>query len=285
MTPEPLIVNLAPTGMIPTKAMTPHVPIETGEILEDVAACRELGASIIHVHAREPDGTPTHRPEYFAPIVEGIRAIDPELIVCVTCSGRFVSDPAARAEVLHLTGDAKPDMGSLTLGSNNFARHPSINAPATIRMLAGEMLAHGIKPELEVFEPGMLAFGAHIQGEGLLEPPCYVNILLGSPGTAPATPGVLGAFLALLPAQWTWALAGIGRRQLQANLLGIASGGHVRVGLEDNIWFDDARTTLATNHMLVERVVHLAEVAERPIASAREVRRLLGIERPVALKG
>lgn len=277
MTSEPLIINLAPTGMVPTKEMTPHVPVETEEILEDVAACRDLGAAIIHVHARDRDGLPTHRPEYFAPIVEGIRALDPELIVCVTCSGRFVQDPHARAEVLALTGAAKPDMGSLTLGSNNFARQASVNDPATIRHLARAMAERDIKPELEVFEPGMLAFGAHLQTEGLLEAPAWVNILLGSPGTSPATPGMLGAFLGLLPSGWSWAGAGIGRHQLHANMLAIASGGHVRVGLEDNIWFDRGRTRLATNTDLVRRVTELAETVERSIATPAEVRRLLGL--------
>jgi len=106
--------------MVATKEASPHVPLSTSEILDDVAACRELGAAIVHVHARDESAAPTHRAEYFAPIIEGIRAIDPELVVCASCSGRFVSDLESRAEVLDLDGDAKPDMASLTLGSNNF---------------------------------------------------------------------------------------------------------------------------------------------------------------------
>ena len=106
-TVPPLIVNLAPTGMVPTKEMTPHVPVSANEILEDVARCAELGASIIHLHARDENGLPTHRQEYFAPLIEGVRSIDPELVVCVTCSGRFVTELDKRAEVLDLTGTAK----------------------------------------------------------------------------------------------------------------------------------------------------------------------------------
>lgn len=279
MNPDSLIINLAPTGMVPTKELTPHVPVSTEEILEDVARCRALGVAIVHVHARDRDGKPSHRAELFAPIIAGIRAIDPELVVCVTCSGRYAVDLESRAEVLMLEGDEKPDMASLTLGSNNFARQASVNAPATIKGLAERMRERGIMPELEVFEPGMVSFGRHLVDTGLLESPCYVNVLLGNPGTARLSPGSLGAFLAEMPGDWTWALAGIGRHQLPANAMAISAGGHVRVGLEDNIWFDHARTTLATNAQLVQRVARLADELERPLATPAEVRSRLGLPR------
>ena len=274
--PAPLIVNLALTGMVPIKAITPHVPITVAEILDDAARCAELGASMIHVHARDVDGVPTSEADAFAPIIEGIRRIDPALLVCATCSGRLVNTVEARGAVLDLEGDAKPDMGSLTLGSNNFVQQASVNAPETIKGLAARMRARGIRPELEVFEPGMLGFGRYLVERGLVEEPCYVNILLGNLGTAPATPGMLGAFLALVPPAWTWAVAGIGRHQLKANMMAIAAGGHVRVGLEDNVWWDRARTRLATNVELVRRVRQLAEIAERPLATPAETRALLG---------
>lgn len=279
MSTDALIINLAPTGMVPTKEMTPHVPISTAEILENVERCRAHGIAIVHVHARDSDGRPSHRAEHFAPIVEGIRAIDPELVVCVTCSGRFAVDLESRAEVLSLEGAAKPDMASLTLGSNNFSRQASVNAPETIRGLAERMRDRGIRPELEVFEPGMVSFGRHLVERGLIEPPCYVNVLLGNPGTSRLSPGSLGAFLAEMPEDWTWAVAGIGRHQLPANAMAIAAGGHVRVGLEDNIWWDRARTTPATNEQLVRRVALLAEQLERPLATPADVRRRLGLAR------
>jgi 3-keto-5-aminohexanoate cleavage enzyme len=273
----PLVINLCPTGMVPTKAMTPHVPVTTGEILEDVERCSELGASMIHVHARNEEGLPTHRHEYFAPIIEGIRRIDPELIVVVTCSGRLVSAVEQRGEVLSLQGQSKPDMASLTLGSNNFAGQASVNSPQVVRGLAERMRSAGILPELEVFEPGMLDFGRYLAKEGLLPTPAYVNVLLGNLGTSPLSPASLAAFLALVPDDWTWALAGIGRFQLDAAHMAIAAGGHVRVGLEDNIWLDRERTTLASNPQLVDRVARIAELAERPVASGREARSLLGL--------
>ena len=108
MGPQPLIVNFAPTGMVPTRGQTPHVPLTTDEILEDVRRCAELGVSIVHVHARDADGVPSHHADHFAPIVEGIREIDPELVVCVTCSGRRVGSVEARAEVLELTAPRSP---------------------------------------------------------------------------------------------------------------------------------------------------------------------------------
>ena len=272
---QPLIVNLAATGMVPTKEMTPHVPVSTEEILEDVAICTELGVSVVHVHARDERGIPTHRAEYFAPIIEGIRRIDRELIVCATCSGRFVTDLESRAEVLTLTGDAKPDWASLTLGSNNFRAQASVNSPDVITGLARAMSTAGIRPELEAFEPGMVSYGVHLVEKGLIDEPCYVNFLLGNPGTSPGGPVSLAAFLAQTPPHWTWAVAGIGREQLDANLMAIAAGGHVRVGLEDNIWFDRDRTRLATNAEMVRRVANQAEEAERPLASPSEVREQL----------
>jgi 3-keto-5-aminohexanoate cleavage enzyme len=280
---QPLIINLAPTGMVPTKAMTPHVPLSTQEIVDDVARCAALGASIIHLHARDEEGRPTTRPEYMAPLVEGVRSVDPDLVVCVTCSGRFANSVEERGAVLELSGAARPDMASLTLGSNNFVQQASVNAPETIRGLATRMCAHGIKPELEVFEPGMLTFGRYLAEKGLIAGPWYVNILLGNLGTSPATPGALASFLALLPSDSVFAVAGIGRFQTAANLLGIASGGHVRIGLEDNLWWDRDRTVLATNAALVERVCRMAEVAERPVATPAQTRALLGLGRPASV--
>jgi 3-oxoadipate:acetyl-CoA acetyltransferase len=278
---EPLIVNLALTGMVPTKEITPHVPISAEEILEDVARCRELGISIVHLHARDEQGLPTHKGEYFAPLIEGIRRIDRDLIVCATCSGRRVSDLDKRAEVLELSGDAKPDMASLTLGSNNFRDQPSLNPPEVIEGLAEQMKLRGIKPELEAFEPGMVSYGGYLVDRGLIDEPCYVNILLGNLGTSPAGPASLAAFLAQMPERWTWAVAGIGSAQLDANMLAIAAGGHVRVGLEDNIWWDRERSRLATNTELVERITELARHAGRPLASPGEVRDRLGVPFPV----
>ena len=179
--------------------------------------------------------------------------------------------------MLSLTGPAKPDMGSLTLGSLNLAREASVNAPDVIRELAQRMQAAGIAPELEAFEPGMLAFAERLRQEDLLPERPYVNVLLGNLGTAPASVPMLAAFLAVMPERATWALAGIGRYQLDTALLAIATGAGVRIGIEDNIHLDRERTRLATNSQLVERVVRMAELAERPLATPRQVRDRLGL--------
>jgi uncharacterized protein (DUF849 family) len=275
----PLIINLAPTGIVPTRGSAPHVPMTVGEVAADVAACHPLGISIVHLHARDADGRPTHLADAVAPLVEAVRAVDPELIVCVSCSGRHVSSIDERAEVLDLDGAARPDMASLTLGSNNFMSEPSINPPGVIRELAARMLERGILPELEAFEPGMVAFGRRLVKEGLLAEPCYVNVLLGNLGTSPLSASALAAFTAEIPETWTWALGGIGRHQLDASALAVALGGHVRIGLEDNVWFDRARTAPATNAELVGRVVELARLVERPIATPAQARARLGIGR------
>jgi 3-keto-5-aminohexanoate cleavage enzyme len=282
LAPEPLIINVAPTGMVPTKETAPHVPLSVEEILEDVTLCRERGASIFHLHARDAAGVPSNRAELFAPLVAGVRELDPELIVCVTCSGRHVSSLDERAEVLELTGAEKPDMASLTLGSNNFVTAPSVNSPEVIRGLAERMSERGIAPELETFEPAMVSFGRRLVREGLLPERCYVNILLGNLGTAPLSPAMLSALLAELPEQWVWGLAGLGRFQLDANTMAVAVGGHVRVGLEDNVWFDRDRTVPATNPALVERVARLAELVDRPVASPAQARATLGLPASVS---
>jgi 3-keto-5-aminohexanoate cleavage enzyme len=275
--PRPLIINLAHTGMVPTKEMTPHVPIEPDEIIEDVSACIELGVTMVHIHARDDQGVPSHRAEHFEPIVAGLRRAHPDVVLCVTCSGRFVQDLDARAQVLDLEGEAKPDMASLTIGSNNFPRSASVNPPDVIEGLASRMRTRGIKPELEVFEPGMVTYARYLVERGHIAAPCYVNILLGNIATSPLEASVVSAFLSLVPDDWTWGVAGIGRVQLDANVLGMALGGHVRVGLEDNVWWDRARTELATNQQLVRRIVEIAERLERPLASPQWTRQTLGL--------
>lgn len=274
-----LIVNFTPTGMVPTKAMTPLVPITVDEIVDDVLACAALGVSIVHVHARDDQGRPTPDPEVYSEILQRIRQEQPDLILCVTTSGRTHPRVEDRSAVLDLPGDSKPDMASLTLGSMNFARTASVNSPETIQALAQRMLDRGIRPELEVFEAGMINYGKYLMKKGLLESPGYFNLLLGNIATAQATEPTLDLMLESLPEGAIWALAGIGDCQLQVHRWAIARGGHVRVGLEDNIYFDEERTTLASNRMQVQRIVDLADEYGREISTPNETRSTLGLER------
>lgn len=278
-TGDPVIVNLACTGVIPTRAMSPHVPLSVSEVVDDVARCMELGVQMVHLHARDADGVQTADPEPYGRMVEAIRRLPGgrDLIVGVTTSGRKDSSFESRARVLELDGDARPDMGSLTLSSLNFLQSASINQPQTIRQLAQRMLERGIKPELEVFDAGMANFARVLQAEGLVAASPYVNVLLGNIASAQADLLQFAATLSALPPGCTVCVAGIGRQQLGANGLGLLAADGVRVGLEDNLWQDRGRTTHASNASLVRRVVEQAALFERPLLPARELRQRLGM--------
>ncbi len=273
----PLIVNLAPTGMVPTVRDNASLPITPEAIARDTRIGRDLGAAIVHLHARDGDGLPTWRPEAYASVIRAVREQVPDVIVCVSTSGRTFSQLDQRAAVLDLDGDVKPDMASLTLGSLNFPDRASVNAPEMIESLAARMQERGIVPELEVFDLGMLDYARYLIGRGVLRPPYYVNILLGSRGTLAATPLNLALSVQALPAGATWAGAGIGRFQFQVNALAVTMGGHVRVGLEDNLFMDAAKTEPASNATLIDRVVTLARAAGRSPATPDEARALIGL--------
>ena len=173
-----LIVNFTPTGMIPTKQMTPHVPVMVSEIIEQVHEATEIGITMVHLHARdETTGKPTYHAEIYGRIIEGVRACSSDLVVCVSLSGRDFPELEKRAAPLQLDGGLKPDMGSLTLSSLNFARQASMNAPDMVAALATEMKGRGIVPELEAFDLGMVNYAKYLEKKGLIEPPHYINLL------------------------------------------------------------------------------------------------------------
>ena len=201
----------------------------------------------------------------------------PDVVVCVSTSGRLWSELEKRAEVLELEGDVKPEMASLTLGSLNFPGQASVNEPSMIRGLAERMYERGVKPELEVFDFGMVDFGKYLLERGVLRSPSYFNLLLGSLGTLSASPLHLSLLAQALPAESTWAAAGIGRFQFGVNTLAIASGGHVRVGLEDNLWLDAGREQPASNAGMVERLVTLARACGREVATPEQARAMIGL--------
>jgi 3-oxoadipate:acetyl-CoA acetyltransferase len=273
----PLIINLAPTGMLPTREQTPHAPLTPQEIIAVAGRCLDLGASMVHLHARATDGSPTADAGIYAEIITGIRNHAPDAVIVTTTSGRSGFSLEQRASTLFLEGAAKPDMASLTTGSVNFPSGASVNDPATIRRLAEIMQERGIRPELEIFDLGMLNYAQVLIDKGLVEPPFYFNIILGNIGSAQVRLSHLAAIIDGLPQQSCWSLGGIGRFQAQANALGVVFGHGVRVGLEDNLWLDAGRTRLASNADLVERVVRQAAACERQIATPAHVRRQLGL--------
>lgn len=268
-----LIINFTPTGMIPTKKLTPHVPVSVSEIIEDVQSVCELGITMVHLHARDPETeVPTYKKDIYGEIIRGIRAFAPDLVICVSLSGRNFGELQQRSDPLYLEGDLKPDMGSLTLSSLNFNNMASINSPSMVQDLARIMLEKGIVPELEVFDNGMINYANYLEKKSLLKPPYYFNLLFGN--IACAQPDLLhtGVMINDLPEDSMWSLAGIGDSQLKMNSLAIAIGGGVRVGLEDNIWFDGGRTQLATNVQLIQRIHTIAGANSRAIMTPAEFR-------------
>ncbi|MFT3882733.1 MAG: 3-keto-5-aminohexanoate cleavage protein [Gemmatales bacterium] len=254
-----------------------HVPITPKEIIAEARRCRSAGASILHIHARNDDESPAWEKEIYAEIIGGIRDACPDLIISASTSGRKYGAFEQRSDVLNLEDELKPDFGSLTLGSMNFATQPSINSPEMIRASAETMRDRGIVPELEIFYVGMLEYGHYLIKKGILVKPFYVNILLGSLGTLGASAENLVSVVRALPAGAVWAATGIGRSQFMVNNLAIAMGGHVRVGLEDSLYYDSAKTRLATNFGLIERLVNVARSMERDIASPDEARKIIGM--------
>lgn len=274
--PKKFILNFTPTGMIPTKKMTPHVPEQPEEIVEQVLDVVKLGVNMVHLHARdEKSGAPTYRKEVYERIIAPIRRAVPDLVICASLSGRDFSEFEKRAEVLDLTGDAKPDFGSLTLSSLNFNRQASVNSPQMIQDLAKAMLDRGIAPELEAFDLGMINYARYLITKELIRPPYYFNLILGNIACAQATLMNLGLMINDLPAGSYWSAGGVGNAQLWANASALVDGGGIRIGLEDNIWFDEERTKLATNRALVERALRIAGALGREPYSIREARDLL----------
>ena len=272
-----LIINFTPTGMIPTKEMTPHVPITVDEIVEDVHEAWELGITIVHLHARDEKGVPTYKAETYRDIIEGIRKFSKDLVLCVSLSGRTFKKFEQRSEPLQLSGNVKPDMGSLTLSSVNFNQQASVSSPGMIQSLASEMIHRGILAELEAFDSGMINYAKYLEKKGLIKPPHYFNLLLGNIACAQANLLHAGLMINDLPPNSYWSLAGIGNVQLKMNSIAVANGGGVRVGLEDNIWYDNKRLKLARNIDLLKRTHVLAEANERHVMTPTEFRLLLNL--------
>jgi len=276
---QDLIINFTPTGMIPTKKTTPRVPVSPGEVVEQVLEVSGIGVNMVHLHAREPEtGLPTYKKELYAEIIRGIRAKNKDLVIAVSTSGRDFFEFEKRSEVLDLEGELKPDFGSLTLSSLNFNKQASVNSPEMIQALARKMMEKGIRPELEVFDLGMINYAKYLIKKGQVEPPYYFNLILGNIACAQANMLSLGLMINELPEGAIWSVGGVGDSQLPMNAMALVAGGGVRVGLEDNIWYDEKRTRLASNRDLVERVIHIATAMGRQPYPQRAARERLGLE-------
>jgi 3-keto-5-aminohexanoate cleavage enzyme len=268
---EALIVTCAPVGAEVMPAQTPYLPVTIAALGETAAAIRAAGASIVHVHCRNDDGTNTHAVARFREAYDAIRAKS-DLIVQFSTGGAIGMSSRERAAVLAL----QPEMASLTCGTVNFGDDVFVNDFPLMRMLLERMHRYGVRPELEIFDKGHLANARQLAREGLLSFPQHVDFVLGVPGGLEATAQNLSDLVDDLPAGCTWSVAGIGRAQLPMAMIAIAMGGHVRVGLEDNIYYSKGR--LARNEELVERVVRIAREAGRDVAAPDEARAMLGLQ-------
>jgi 3-keto-5-aminohexanoate cleavage enzyme len=277
--PLPLIINLAPTGMVPTKGMSPHVPIQTIDIIKDVLAAAEIGLTMVHIHARDHDGKPTYKKEIYGEIIAGIRDKRPDLIIGVSCSGRNFTELEQRADVLNLKGDLRPDMASLTLSSLNFSQQVSINEPRVVYALAERMLENEILPEFEIFDLGMVNVTKYLIEKLNITQSIYANIILGNIATAQADLLSIATLTTLLPPKMIWSLGGVGNAQISMTALGAAIAPGVRIGLEDNLWNDYSRQHYATNTQMVERIHRICSLSDRTIMSALELRHYLKLKK------
>ncbi|WP_457648567.1 3-keto-5-aminohexanoate cleavage protein [Profundibacter sp.] len=273
---NPCIICVAITGSVAQKSDNPAVPVTIAEQIESTHAAYQAGASIAHCHVRNDDGSPTSDPDRFARLMEGIRAHCPDMIVQFSTGGRSGAG-VERGGMLPL----RPDMASLTVGSNNFPTRVYENPPDLVDWLAGEMLKYGIKPEIEAFDLSHIFQAVAMAQDGRLKSPLYVQFVMGVKNAMPVDKEVFVFYIRTLKrlvpdAQWCG--AGVGSGQIKINEWSIAAGGHTRTGLEDNIRLD--RNTLApSNAALVARAAELCAKYDRPVATAKQARAILGLER------
>src|SRR6056297_1373950 len=270
---DPCIICVAITGSVPRKEDNPAVPTTISEQVESTHAAYEAGASICHAHVRNDDQTPSSDPEKFGRLKEGVERHCPGMIVQFSTGGRSGAG-RERGGMLPL----RPDMASLTVGSNNFPSRVYENPPDLVDWLAGEMRAHGVKPEIEAFDLSHIFQAARMAGDGRLAAPLYVQFVMGVKNAMPADRRSFDFFVETLgrvaPGA-EWCAAGIGRHQIEVNEWCVAAGGHTRAGLEDNVRLD--RSTLApSNAALVRRAVDLCGKYARPVADTDQARAILG---------
>ncbi len=273
---EPVVITAAIVGAEVTLEQLPHLPVTTEQIARAAAEAAAAGATVIHLHVRDVAGAPTQDAGRFREAILAIRE-SCEVIVQVSTGGAMGMTPEERLQpVTHLDGAARPDMASLTTGSCNFGDEVFLNPGHDVEMFARAMRDRGIRPEVEVFEAGMIAAAQRLASADILEEPLHFNLVMGVPGAIPATIPHAVHLVESLPTGATWTVSGIGRGQTAMAAFGLLAGGHVRTGLEDNIYY--RRGQLAeSNAQLVERVARLAAEFDRPVATIAEARRIFRV--------
>ena len=275
---DPCILCVAITGSVPTKAANPAVPISVSEQVESTHEAFEAGAAICHAHVRNADETPSSDPEKFARLKEGVEKHCPGMIIQFSTGGRSGAGQA-RGGMLPL----RPDMASLSVGSNNFPTRVYENPPDLVEWLSGEMQTYEITPEIEAFDLSHILHAIRLHAAGKLFGRLYVQFVMGVKNAMPADKQVFDFYVQTVKSrapEAAWCAAGIGPAQIEVNEWAIAAGGHTRAGLEDNVRLD--RDTLApSNAALIKRAAELCEKYERPVATCAQARSILRL-RPVA---
>ncbi|SHJ71775.1 Uncharacterized conserved protein, DUF849 family [Palleronia salina] len=272
---QPCIICVAITGSLPRKANNPAVPITVSEQVESTDEAFEAGASIMHAHVRNDDETPSSDPEKFARLKEGVEKHCPGMIIQFSTGGRSGAGQA-RGGMLPL----RPDMASLSVGSNNFPTRVYENPPDLVDWLASEMVEYDIKPEIEAFDLSHIFQAAKLHAEGKIAATPYVQFVMGVQNAMPVDGLVFDFYVQTVKRLFgddaPWCAAGIGRHQVTLNEWAIAAGGHARTGLEDNVRIDKDRLA-PSNAALVRRTAEICAANDRPVATPAEARRMLGL--------
>eukprot|EP01029_Cantina_marsupialis_P000133 TRINITY_DN10137_c0_g1_i2.p1 TRINITY_DN10137_c0_g1~~TRINITY_DN10137_c0_g1_i2.p1 ORF type:complete len:306 (-),score=91.71 TRINITY_DN10137_c0_g1_i2:1096-1974(-) len=266
----PLIITTALTGNVPSKQMNPSVPCTPQEIAKDVKDCADAGSSLFHVHARDPvTELPTHDLDQFKQSCRLIKKATPEVVIQLSTGARAGTLPQDRMNVVGLM----PEMASFCTGSNNLANVIYTNEPSFVKGLAEVFMDTGVIPEIECFDAGHLATASHMMSSGLLRDPLHFNFVMNTAGGVAGNIRALNFLVDSVPEGCTWTVTPIGLMQFPLIAAAIGMGGHVRVGLEDNIFMPDG--SLATNAEMVEKVVRIAKEIGRDIATPDETRDIL----------
>jgi 3-keto-5-aminohexanoate cleavage enzyme len=276
--PKPCIICVAITGSLPKKSDNPAVPVTIPEQIESTHEAFEAGAALVHAHVRDENQNPIADPERFFRLKEGVEKHCPGMVIQFSTGGRAAAG-RERGGMLSL----RPDMASLSVGSNNFPTRVYENPPDLVDWLAGEMRRFEVKPEIEAFDLSHIFKAAEMNGDGRIPGGIYIQFVMGVKNAMPVDRAAFDFYIEttkrLMP-DAEWCAAGIGRNQIVINEWSVAAGGHARTGLEDNVRLD--RDTLApSNAALVKRVVHLCDQYDRPVASPPEARAVLGLP-PIA---
>lgn len=273
---EKLIITAAITGSRIPRSKTPYIPITPEEIVQSSVESWEAGASIVHIHVRDPKTEiGTQDLKLFRQVVEPLRE-KTDLILCLTTSGipGINLNIEERLKPLEL----KPELASLDAGSINLGGLVFINTPEFLEAAAKKMKEMGVKPELEIFDVGMMTTCLRMREQGSLEDPLHFQFVLGTPWGSPATPKSLLYLCDLLPEDSTWSIIGIGKNHLPMSMMALIMGGHIRVGMEDNIYYERG-VLVQRNSQFVERIVRLSKEYGREIATPDEARKILNIHK------